>query len=121
MISFRALRLLRRLRKAQLKNINNYVWINRELRTLETVTDSGEASRKVIPSRLPLNWLDICLEELAGEQLIEWNDEYVRVLSSGFTYGEITFRTLIREFVRSILCPIAVALITAVLTLLFFS
>lgn len=121
MISFRALRLLRRLRKAQLKNVNNYVWINRELRTLETVTDSGYASRKVIPSRLSLNWFDICLEELAGEQLIEWNDEYVRVLSSGFTYGEITFRTLIREFVRSILCPIAVALITAVLTLLFFS
>lgn len=120
MISIRALRLLRRLRRAQLKNVNNYVWINREFRTLETVTDSVDASRKVIPSRFSLNWLDISLEELAGEHLIERNDEYVRVLSCGFTFGEITFQTLIWEFVRSILCPIAVALITAVLTHLFF-
>lgn len=117
MISKNARKLLTQLIKAQ-QQPDNCCFIDEENNQAFTFAVPKD---KAVTVPIPAGSTSSLLEELENNGCAKvQNDVYTvcQITSKGWHYKELTFKTLGIEFVRSILCPLAVSVITALLTTL---
>ena len=117
-MTIKAYRLLKIIKKAQI-NESKEVFIDFNERYVCTVSEKNDSKVTIDISEYEQSLLNT-LEYLIDSGLIEKNyssSSYVKVTHLGWHFGEITLWKIFSFLMKSIIVPIFVALITAILTI----